>query len=236
MDLATLSHIAFMLGFVAMAAGTFYFFMERGDLKPEHRSAATYAGVITFIAAIMYWTMKDMVGFLPPYTSTPVVATMPVRYLDWVLTTPLLLVEFGIIAAICGVGKGMTTKLVLADLVMIVFGYLGEVSTPGASETYLYFILSTLGWLYIVWQVWGMKPTGGTDAAKKGVENMKKFVIFGWMIYPIGTAIQQFMSLNGTDAATVLTATQIAAVIYVVADVLNKVGFGMVAVHTAKHS
>ena len=235
MDLATLSHYAFMLGFVAMAAGTFYFFMERGDLKPEHRSAATYAGVITFIAAIMYWTMKDMVGF-PVANGVEIVKTMPVRYLDWVLTTPLLLVEFGIIAAICGIGKGMTTKLVLADLVMIVFGYLGEESHPGDGSTWVYFILSTLGWLYIVWQVWGMKPTGGTDAAKKGVENMKKFVIFGWMIYPIGTAIQQFMTLNGTDAATVVTATQIAAVIYVVADVLNKVGFGMVAVHTAKHA
>lgn len=235
MNLDTLSHIAFMLGFVAMAAGTFYFFMERGDLKPEHRSAATYAGVITFIAAIMYWTVKDMVGFPTP-TALPVVATMPVRYLDWVLTTPLLLVEFGIIAAICGVGKGMTTKLVLADLVMIVFGYLGEVSTPGAGDTWAYFIISTLGWLYIVWQVWGMKPTGGTDAAKKGVENMKKFVIFGWMIYPLGTAIQQFMTMNGTDAATVLAATQIAALIYVIADVVNKVGFGMVAVHTAKHA
>jgi sensory rhodopsin len=235
MNLDTLSHIAFMLGFVAMAAGTFYFFMERGDLKPEHRSAATYAGVITFIAAIMYWTMKDMVGFPTP-TALPVVATMPVRYLDWVLTTPLLLVEFGIIAAICGVGKGMTTKLVLADLVMIVFGYLGEVSTPGAGDTWAYFIISTLGWLYIVWQVWGMKPTGGTEAAKKGVENMKKFVIFGWMIYPLGTAIQQFMTMNGTDAATVLAATQIAALIYVIADVVNKVGFGMVAVHTAKHA
>ena len=235
MNLDVLSHIAFMLGFVAMAAGTFYFFMERGDLKPEHRSAATYAGVITFIAAIMYWTMKDMVGFPNP-TTMAVSGTMPVRYLDWVLTTPLLLVEFGIIAAICGVGKGMTTRLILADLVMIVFGYLGEVSTAGHTDTVLYFVLSSLGWLYIVWQVWGIKPTGGTDAAKKGVENMKKFVIFGWMIYPLGTAIQQFMSLNGSDAATLTTAAQIAALIYVVADVLNKVGFGMVAVHTAKHS
>ena len=55
MDLLVITQAFFMLGFVAMAAGTVYFVLERGDLKPEHRIAATYAGIITFIAAIMYW-------------------------------------------------------------------------------------------------------------------------------------------------------------------------------------
>ena len=53
----------FMLGFVAMAAGTLWFYLERNDLKPELRSVATYAAVITFVAAIMYYVMKDIVQF-----------------------------------------------------------------------------------------------------------------------------------------------------------------------------
>ena len=93
-----------MLGFVAMAAGTVYFVLERGDLKPEHRIAATYAGIITFIAAIMYWVMTDVVGFFDrtAASSDAIGATMPFRYIDWLLTTPLLLVEFGLIVAIAG--------------------------------------------------------------------------------------------------------------------------------------
>ena len=43
MDLLVVTQAFFMLGFVAMAAGTLYFVLERGDLKPEHRIAATYA-------------------------------------------------------------------------------------------------------------------------------------------------------------------------------------------------
>ena len=53
----------FMLGFVAMAAGTVWFILERNDLKPELRSVATYAAVITFVASILYYVMKDMVAF-----------------------------------------------------------------------------------------------------------------------------------------------------------------------------
>lgn len=53
----------FMLGFVAMAAGALWFFMERNDLKPELRPVATYATVIAFVAAILYYVMKDVVQF-----------------------------------------------------------------------------------------------------------------------------------------------------------------------------
>ena len=112
---------AFMLGFVAMAAGAFYFFMERGELKPEYRSVATYAAVIAFIAAIMYYVMKDTVlfpgGMIPV---TEINATMPLRYIDWLITTPLLLIEFGLIVALAGGAKaGLVTRLVVADLIMI---------------------------------------------------------------------------------------------------------------------
>jgi len=55
--------------------------------------------------------------------------------------------------------------------------------------------------------------------------------MLGWAIYPIGTAIEEFMKLGGAD---VTNAVAIAAIVYVIADVLNKVGFGMVAVNAAK--
>jgi len=55
--------------------------------------------------------------------------------------------------------------------------------------------------------------------------------LLGWAIYPIGTAIEEFMTISGADVSA---AVAIAAIIYVIADVLNKVGFGMVAVAAAK--
>ena len=232
MDLLVITQAFFMLGFVAMAAGTVYFFLERGDLKPEHRIAATYAGIITFIAAIMYWIMTDFVGFFDQAATADVAATMPYRYIDWLLTTPLLLVEFGLIVAIAGAAtKGFVTRIVIADIIMIVTGYLGEVSPVGALETWVYFIISSLAWLYIVYAVFQVKLDGMPAYAANAVKIMRRFVLFGWAIYPIGTSIEQFMKLGGAD---VTAAVAIAAIVYVIADVLNKVGFGMVAVSAAK--
>ncbi len=231
MDLLVITQAFFMLGFVAMAAGTLYFVLERGDLKPEHRIAATYAGIITFIAAIMYWIMTDIVGFF--YRSAgDVGATMPYRYIDWLLTTPLLLVEFGLIVAIAGAAtKGFVTRLVIADIIMIVTGYLGEVGMEGEVSTIVWFVISSLSWLYIVYAVFQVKLDGMPAYAASAVKIMRRFVMFGWAIYPIGTAIEEFMKLSGADVSA---AVAIAAIVYVIADVLNKVGFGMVAVNAAK--
>jgi sensory rhodopsin len=131
------------------------------------------------------------------------------------------------------VKKGMLLKLIIADIIMIVTGYLGEVGEPGSANNYLFFIVSTLAWLYIVYVVLGIKLPGAETHIQKAVTAMKWFVIAGWAIYPIATATQEFIELGGGDPATAIS---IAAVIYVVADVLNKVGFGMVAVRAAKVS
>jgi bacteriorhodopsin len=234
MDLITITQALFMLGFVAMAAGTLYFLLERTELKPEHKATATYAALVTFIAAILYWQMKDIVAF--PYLTdiASIEKTMPVRYLDWVLTTPLLLLEFGIIASLAGAPKGITYRLVLADLVMIITGYFGEIGVPGTPGNYMNFTISSLAWIYIAYTIWMLKPTKGTAAMKAAIHNMKRFVVFGWAIYPIGTAVQEFLELSGSDAKNIELAVCLAAIIYVFADVINKVGFGVVALRALK--
>jgi len=233
MDLLVITQAFFMLGFVAMAAGTLYFVLERGDLKPEHRIAATYAAIITFVAAIMYWTMTGVVNFgEAAATAGDVSATVPLRYIDWLITTPLLLVEFGLIVAIAGAAtKGFVTRIVIADIIMIATGYLGEIGMEGDMSTIVWFVISSLAWLYIVYAVFQVKIAGMPDYAASAVKIMRRFVMLGWAIYPIGTATEEFMKLNEADVSAAIA---IAAIVYVIADVLNKVGFGMVAVKAAK--
>ncbi|HLP23720.1 MAG TPA: bacteriorhodopsin [Microbacteriaceae bacterium] len=234
MDLLSITQSMFMLGFVAMAAGGVWFVLERNDLKVEHRSVGTFAAVIAFIAAVMYYVMKDVVNFPGGMIDAAAIeGTMPLRYIDWLITTPLLLVEFGLIVALAGAAtKGLVSRLVIADLVMIVFGYLGETSVPGSGMAYVTFIISSLAWVYIAWLVWSLKMDDKAPAyAVRAVKSMRLFVILGWAIYPIGTATQQFITLGGGDLSQ---AAAIAAMIYVVADVLNKIGFGMIAVNAAK--
>jgi bacteriorhodopsin len=129
--------------------------------------------------------------------------------------------------------KGMLLKLIVADIVMIVTGYLGEIGEPGSAGNYAFFIVSSLAWLYIVYVVFSVKLPDAEAHIQRAVTAMKWFVIAGWAIYPIGTATQEFIELGGGDASL---AIGIAAIIYVIADVLNKVGFGLVAVRAAKVS
>jgi bacteriorhodopsin len=179
--------------------------------------------------------MKDVVGFPGVTDVSAIESTMSLRYLDWVLTTPLLLLKFGIIASLAGAPKGTTYRLVLADLVMIITGYFGEIGVPGSAGNIVNFVISSLAWIYIAYTVWNIKPTKGTALIKKSIENMKKFLVFGWVIYPIGTAVQEFLELSGSDAQTIELAVCLAAIIYVIADIVNKVGFGVVAIKAFKN-
>jgi hypothetical protein len=141
-----------------------------------------------------------------------------------------------VVAALAGkVQKGLIARLMVADVIMIVTGFLGEISAPGEVATYIWFIISCLAWIWIIVEVFSLKATGKGYAAK-AVNTMKWFVIIGWSIYPLGTAIQQFMSVGKVDGDSIATAGLIAAIIYIIADLTNKVIFGIVAVRAAKNS
>lgn len=228
--LAVATVAMFVLGFVGMAAGTLYFLLEKGELKAQYRSVAIYASIITFVATIMYFMMMTTA------LAGGVGQTMPLRYIDWIITTPLLLLEFGVVASIAGpVKKGLIGRLMVADVVMIVTGFLGEISVPGDAMTYVWFIISVLAWIWIIIEIIGLKAAGDGYAAR-AVNTMKWFVVIGWSIYPLGTAIQQFMSLGQAETKTLETAVLVAAIIYIVADLVNKVIFGIIAVRAAKNS
>lgn len=228
--LAVATLAMFILGFVGMASGTLYFLLQKNELKAANRNVAIYASIITFVATIMYFMMMTVA------MGGDIGSTMPLRYIDWVITTPLLLLEFGLIAAMAGgVQKGLIARLVIADVIMIVTGFLGEIGVPGDASTYIWFIISVLAWLWIIVEIFRIK-TSGTGYASKAVSAMKWFVIIGWSIYPLGTAIQQFMSLGAAESSTLVTAGMVAAIIYIIADLVNKVVFGIVAVRAAKNS
>ena len=79
------------------------------------------AGLITFIAAVHYMYMRD---FWVATGESPTVY----RYIDWILTVPLQMVEFFLILVAAGaaVSSGAFYRLLIGTLVMIVGGYLGE--------------------------------------------------------------------------------------------------------------
>ena len=223
---------SFFVGFAGMAAATLYFIIERNSLAPEYRTTATLAAVVTFVAAVHYQAMKVAVGTEPSVDS---IANFPteIRYIDWIITTPLLLVKFPTLLRLGNTGKSLLTRLVTADIVMIGTGYFGETSINRADGAtglgWIMFAISMSAWFYILYILYtnvSQAARTESDAIRDGLKSMRTFILVGWAIYPLGYFITLFA--GGVEVQVVRE------LVYNVADLVNKVGFGLVAVMAAK--
>ena len=144
------------------------------------------------------------------------------RYIDWLITVPLQIVEFYVIlAAMTAVASGLFWRLLIASIVMLVGGYLGEV---GAMNVTLAFVIGMAGWLYIIYEIFAGEASkasagSGNAAGQAAFNALRLIVTVGWAIYPIGYAVGYFG--GGVDAGSL-------NLIYNLADFVNKIAFGMV--------
>merc|ERR1712086_915493 len=114
----------FFVGCMAMMAASAFFFLSMNSFDSKWRTSILVSGLITFIAAVHYWYMRD-------YYMTTGESPTDFRYVDWILTVPLMCVEFYLILKVAGAKKSMLWKLILLSVVMLVTGYIGEVSDAG---------------------------------------------------------------------------------------------------------
>lgn len=210
--------ISFWLISMALVASTAFFFLERDRVAGKWKTSLTVSGLVTLIAAVHYFYMRDV---WVATGSTPTVY----RYIDWLITVPLLMVEFYLIlAAIAKVPTGVFWRLMIGTLVMLVGGYLGE---AGYMSVLPAFVIGMLGWAYILWEIFaGEASKINASQAPANVQSafnlMRWIVTIGWAIYPIGYF---FGYLSGSDPTESMKALNI---VYNLADVLNKIAFGVI--------
>ncbi|MEN8778379.1 MAG: bacteriorhodopsin-like [Glaciecola sp.] len=206
--------MSFWIISAAMLAATFFFFMERDRAVGKWKTSLSVAALVTGIAALHYFYMREvwiMTGESPT----------TFRYVDWLLTVPLQIIEFYLIlTAIAVVRAALFWKLLVASLVMLIFGYFGEI---GTMNVWLAFVISMAGWLYIIYEVFvgeasKISAANGTAASKKAFNALRLIVTIGWSIYPIGYVLGY--TAEGTDDALNL--------VYNLADFVNKIAFGVV--------
>lgn len=109
----------FFIGSMAMLAATVFFFLEMKNVDGKWRTSLLVSGLITFIAAVHYFYMRD---FWIENGTSPT----EFRYIDWILTVPLMCVEFYLILKAFGAKIGLLWKMIAYSLFMLVTGYLGE--------------------------------------------------------------------------------------------------------------
>jgi bacteriorhodopsin len=207
--------ISFWLVSMACLAATVFFFLERSSVPAAWRVSITVAGLVTGIAFIHYMYMREvwiMTGESPTVY----------RYIDWLITVPLLMLEFYfVLAAVGKANSGVFWRLLIGSVVMLVGGYLGEAGYINAT---LGFVIGMAGWFYILYEVFSgeagkMAAKSGNKALVTAFSAMRMIVTVGWAIYPLGYV---FGYLTGGVDANSLN------VIYNAADFLNKIAFGLI--------
>ncbi|MGB1232669.1 MAG: bacteriorhodopsin [Poseidonia sp.] len=229
--LALLTYFLFFVGYIAMGAAFVFFMSERSNVAPQYRTTMTISALIVGIAAFHYYYMRGV------YADFGVVS-IEYRYMDWIITVPLMALKFPSLVGKDAItdakflGMGFTGVCFTGAIIMILFGYLGEAGLiPGMAGL----ILGGVGWAMII------VATGTPWSSGKGVDNSKIapelmwstnalrwFIVVGWIIYPIGYLF------NPTVGVSEAVSIEMMAVLYNIADVINKVGFGVVAWMGAK--
>jgi bacteriorhodopsin len=218
------TNFTFFIGTMAMMAASVFFFFEVGNAEKKWRTSILVSGIITFIAAVHYYYMR---GYYLETSDSPTFF----RYVDWMLTVPLMCVEFYLITKKAGAKIGLLWQLIFASVVMLVTGYFGE--TIYKEQSVLWGVISGLAYFYIVYLVWFGEVAKLAKSASPSVAKANKtlgwFVLVGWAIYPLGYILGTEGGLFGIKLVSdVAGAQDIMDIVYNIGDAINKIGFGLV--------
>lgn len=203
---------------MALIASTVFFFLERDRVSAKWKTSLTVSGLVTLVAAVHYFYMREV------WVSTGSTPTV-FRYIDWLITVPLLMIEFYLIlSAIAKVPAGVFWRLMIGTIVMLVGGYLGE---AGYMNVTMAFIIGMAGWAFILYEIFmgeasKINAQSAPPTVQSAFKTMRWIVTIGWAIYPVGYF---FGYLTGASPASSANALNI---IYNLADVLNKIAFGLI--------
>merc|ERR1712078_870922 len=204
--------------FASMAASTLFFWLRLGSIHEKYKSALVITGLVTFIAAYHYlrifesWVDAYKYPNITPDANgtyeigNPVLTGKPFndayRYMDWLLTVPLLLIE-------------------------IVFVMDLSPEEAKLSQRWLYWALAMVPFIYIVYTlIIGMKGAVENDAiaseaVKSKIRVAQYMTVISWLTYPFVYIIPMF----GAKGADAIVGIQVG---YCVSDIISKCGVGLI--------
>jgi len=232
--------------FASMAASTLFFWLRLGSIHEKYKSALVITGLVTFIAAYHYlrifesWVDAYKYPTLSPSADgtyeigNPVLTGKPFndayRYMDWLLTVPLLLIEIVFVMDLSPeetVDKSW--KLGVSSALMIIIGYPGELilEEDKLSQRWLYWALAMVPFIYIVYTlIIGMKDAVENDniaseEVKSKIRVAQYMTVISWLTYPFVYIIPMF----GASGADAIIGIQVG---YCISDIISKCGVGLI--------
>ena len=208
--------ISFWIISIALAASTVFLLVERESMKPKWKLPVSVSAIVTGIAASHYYYMREI---WVVSKKNPIIY----RYIDWILTVPLQIIEFYLILSVAKkIPIELFYKLLLASVIMIVAGFLGE---SKVIDRNLGFIIGTVAWLYILYEIFygeaaKFKEETEDESVKFAFDALKWIVTLGWAIYPVGYLLE----INKMN------------LLYNLGDLVNKILFTLIIWYAGKQN
>jgi len=226
----------------SMMATTMYLWFRSFAVHDKYRSAVLISGLVTFIAAYHY--IRIFNSWVEAYTYSkgelvdgvmetgdPSLTGVPFndayRYMDWLLTVPLLLIEILLVMKLDDSTFNAKAKtLGLGSALMIVSGYYGELTVSGnLTPRWVCWFISMAFFLYIVFELLvglaGATASESDPEIKSKIQLAQVMTVISWCTYPVVYLFPMF----GITAANAVVGIQIG---YCASDIISKCGVGLV--------
>jgi bacteriorhodopsin len=219
---------AFSFTIAAMGAATLFFWLSRSQVADAYKTALTITGLVTAIACYHYirifesWDAAFVIagGMAKPSGKD---FNDAYRYVDWLLTVPLLLVELILVMRLSDAetwAKG--AKLGVLAAIMVALGYPGEIATDFSTK-WLWWSLAMIPFAIIVYDLYvGLgKSIAAQPVSVRGlVSAARNLTVASWCFYPV-VFVLPMLGFSGRASAV---AVQVG---YTIADVVAKAVFGV---------
>lgn len=219
---------AFSFSIAVMGAATLFFILGRSQVGAAYRTAISITALVTGIALYHYFRITQ--SWVEAYTVVNGVVTVTgvkfndaYRYVDWLLTVPLLLVELILVMRLSSKETAsLSLKLGGLAAIMVALGYPGEISSA-AGTRWLWWGLAMIPFVIIVYELFfGLKKAlDAQPESARGLVNAARWLtVISWCFYPV-VFVFPMIGFTGGDASV---AVQVG---YSVADIVAKAAFGV---------
>lgn len=217
-----------------------YLLVVQPRVLPRYRLALVVSATVCGIAAYHYFRIfdsfreafvTDAIGGRGVYTQAPGASfNEGYRYVDWLLTVPLLLVELVVVLALAKkLQASLLWRLIPASAAMIILGYPGEISGDNFTRN-VWGLLSTIPFIYILYVLF-VELTRSLDrqppAVRATVSRLRILLFATWGVYPIA----YLLPVIGIDGADAWVGKQAG---YSIADILAKALYGLLIYKIAR--
>ncbi|TFD76712.1 bacteriorhodopsin-like [Cryobacterium fucosi] len=230
----------FSLVIAAQLFASIFMLVSLTRVLPRYRQAMTVAAVVCGIAAYHYFRIfdsfkaafvTDAVGGRGDYLQVAGAGfNEGYRYVDWLLTVPLLLLELiAVLALARRVQTSLLARLIPASALMIALGYPGEISGDNGIRG-LFGLLSTIPFAYILYVLF-VELTRSLDrqpaSVRRTISQLRLLLLLTWGVYPIA----YLLPMLGLDGADAWVGKQLG---YSIADILAKALYGLIIYRIAR--